>query len=78
MKPQYQDIIVMGPNQYSSVGHIAIVVSANDENIIIAQQNVSNQFNQDLSLMKTKKGDKHCYTISGKDETLHVLGWMRR
>lgn len=77
-RPQYQDIVVMGPNAFSSVGHIAIVISADDESMTIAQQNVNVQFQQTISLSKESKNGKTNYAVSPRDQKYNVLGWMRK
>ncbi|GGR51612.1 hypothetical protein GCM10008959_11110 [Deinococcus seoulensis] len=77
-KPKYQDLIIFGPNPFSSVGHVAIVSSASDDNFTIAQQNVGTKFTDTIGLEHSSVAGKKIYKISQSHSYLNVMGWLRK
>ncbi|WP_157882917.1 CHAP domain-containing protein [Deinococcus soli (ex Cha et al. 2016)] len=77
-KPKYQDLIIFGPNPFSSVGHVAIVSSSSDDNFTIAQQNVGVKFTDTIGLENKSVAGKKIYKISQSHRSLNVMGWLRK
>ncbi|GAA5434992.1 CHAP domain-containing protein [Deinococcus aquaticus] len=77
-KPKYQDLIIFGPNPFSSVGHVAIVSSASEDNFTIAQQNVGAKFTDTIGLEHNSVAGKKIYKISQSYSSLNVMGWLRK
>nr|RIY07900.1 CHAP domain-containing protein [Deinococcus sp. RM] len=77
-KPKYQDLIIFGPNPFSSVGHVAIVANASDDNFTIAQQNVGVKFTDTIGLEYNLVGGKKIYKVSQSHRSLNVMGWLRK
>ncbi|MXV18891.1 CHAP domain-containing protein [Deinococcus xianganensis] len=77
-KPKYQDLIIFGPNPFSSVGHVAIVSSSSDDNFTIAQQNVGVKFTDTIGLESKSVAGKKIYKISQSHRSLNVMGWLRK
>jgi len=78
MRPQYQDIVVMGPNAFSGVGHIAIVASASANSFTVAQQNVGTSFLQEFKIEENISHGEKTYRTTQAYSAYNILGWMRR
>ncbi len=75
-KPQYRDIIVWGPNPASKVGHVGIVASVSENELVIAQQNAG-RFSRSVSLKKATEKGKTYWRLYGGPVDDAILGWLR-
>lgn len=68
-KPKVNDIIVFGPSQGNSFGHIAIISRVMDSEIEIVQQNVGRQTRVRFPLVHYE----NYWTVAQEE----ILGWLR-
>lgn len=72
LKPSVNDIIVLGPSDKNSFGHVAIISKVGDSEIEVTQQNPGPERSSREKMVLSQKDGKW------RVENKRVLGWLRK